>query len=203
MCVMLDWTKPVCIDHCIWTDFGYVNRSQADVLMRSGEYTNRRTPDFTNFNSTSPPIQPNPTTTTNQNKTKPTKMNLLTYLSLALTLVTSTTAASLDIKTTHSTDCSRRTQRGDTIHMHYRGTLASTKQEFDSSYKRDEPLVIPIGEGIVIRGWVPFHLPVFDRVGELGDIYTYVVLNLETVLTILTVDGMKDCWTCALGINAR
>ena len=152
MCVMLDWTKPVCIDHWIWTDFGYVNRSQADVLMRSGEYTNRSTPDFTNFNSTSPPIQPNPTTTTNQNKTKPTKMNLLTYLSLALTLVTSTTAASLDIKTTHSTDCTRRTQRGDTIHMHYRGTLASTQQEFDSSYKRGEPLVIPIGEGIVIRG---------------------------------------------------
>ena len=109
-------------------------------------------------------------------------MNLLTYLSLALTLVTSTTAASLDIKTTHSTDCTRRTQRGDTIHMHYRGTLASTQQEFDSSYKRGEPLVIPIGVGIVIRGRVFFYLPVFGCVGQLG-VHTYVVLKLD-VLTI-------------------
>lgn len=79
-------------------------------------------------------------------------MNLLTYLSLTLAVVTSTTAASLGIETTHSTDCTRRTQAGDNIHMHYRGTLASTKKEFDSSYKRGEPLVFPVGEGIVIRG---------------------------------------------------
>ena len=87
--------------------------------------------------------------------------------------------------------------------MHYRGALASTKLEFDSSYKRGEPLVIPIGEGIVIRGRV-FFPSVFDCVGSpiTSDIPVYGI-EVGCANNLVTVDGMKDCSTCALGINAR
>lgn len=41
---------------------------------------------------------------------------------------------------------------GDTIVMHYRGTLEDGTQ-FDSSYDRGEPFVTQIGTGAVIQGW--------------------------------------------------
>lgn len=41
---------------------------------------------------------------------------------------------------------------GDTVSMHYVGTLADGSQ-FDSSRKRPGSFVIPIGIGKVIRGW--------------------------------------------------
>ncbi|BCR85189.1 peptidylprolyl isomerase family protein FPR2 [Aspergillus chevalieri] len=78
-------------------------------------------------------------------------MNLLKYLSLTL-LAPVALSATLDIKTTHSVSCTRKTQPGDTVHMHYRGTL-SDGSEFDSSYKRHAPLVFPVGKGVVIKGW--------------------------------------------------
>ncbi|KAJ1948584.1 Fork head 1, partial [Dispira parvispora] len=43
-------------------------------------------------------------------------------------------------------------QPGDRITIHYRGTLANGN-EFDSSYKRDQPFECTIGVGQVIRGW--------------------------------------------------
>lgn len=79
-------------------------------------------------------------------------MNLLKYLSLTL-LAPVALSATLDIKTTHSVSCTRKTQPGDTVHMHYRGTL-SDGSEFDSSYKRHAPLVFPVGKGVVIKGYV-------------------------------------------------
>lgn len=82
-------------------------------------------------------------------------MNLLTTLTLLLTTTTAPILA-LDIKTTHSTSCSRKTSAGDTVHMHYRGRLATSNDEFDSSYKRGQPLVFPVGKGVVIRGFVFF-----------------------------------------------
>lgn len=42
---------------------------------------------------------------------------------------------------------------GDTLTMHYRGTLQADGSEFDSSYKRGKPFVFKIGVGKVIRGW--------------------------------------------------
>jgi FKBP-type peptidyl-prolyl cis-trans isomerase len=41
---------------------------------------------------------------------------------------------------------------GDTIAMHYRGTLLEGK-EFDSSYKRNQPFSFRVGSGQVIRGF--------------------------------------------------
>jgi len=80
-------------------------------------------------------------------------MNLLKYLSLSL-LAPVALSASLGIETTKSVTCTRKTQPGDTVHMHYRGTL-SDGSEFDSSYKRDAPLVFPVGKGVVIKGYIP------------------------------------------------
>lgn len=42
---------------------------------------------------------------------------------------------------------------GDTLHMHYRGTLAADGKEFDSSYSRNRPFTFKIGIGQVIKGW--------------------------------------------------
>lgn len=43
-------------------------------------------------------------------------------------------------------------QPGDVVAVHYRGTLEDGT-EFDSSYSRGEPSVLPIGQGRVIDGW--------------------------------------------------
>jgi FKBP-type peptidyl-prolyl cis-trans isomerase len=40
----------------------------------------------------------------------------------------------------------------DKIAIHYTGMLADGKV-FDSSYERDEPLVVRVGVGQLIRGW--------------------------------------------------
>ncbi|PLB38165.1 peptidylprolyl isomerase family protein FPR2 [Aspergillus candidus] len=59
----------------------------------------------------------------------------------------------LDINTTHSQECTRKTAAGDTVSMHYRGTLYADGSEFDSSYSRGKPLTFPLGKGYVIQGW--------------------------------------------------
>ncbi|KAK0516669.1 hypothetical protein JMJ35_001272 [Cladonia borealis] len=50
-------------------------------------------------------------------------------------------------------ECTRRTQRGDSISVHYRGTLLADGSEFDASYNRGQPLTFTVGKGQVIKGW--------------------------------------------------
>ncbi|KAH8888811.1 hypothetical protein GQ53DRAFT_826020 [Thozetella sp. PMI_491] len=47
---------------------------------------------------------------------------------------------------------SRETKRGDTVDVHYRGTLTNGTK-FDASYDRGAPLSFTAGEGQVIKGW--------------------------------------------------
>ena len=42
---------------------------------------------------------------------------------------------------------------GDTVLVHYVGTIYGTEDEFDSSYKRGEPYEVIIGTSSVIQGW--------------------------------------------------
>ncbi|OQD77929.1 hypothetical protein PENDEC_c002G01458 [Penicillium decumbens] len=69
-----------------------------------------------------------------------------------LSLASLACAAELGIEVTHKVECTRKTQNGDGVEMHYRGTLQDGK-EFDSSYKRHVPLSFKLGTGRVIKGW--------------------------------------------------
>uniref|UniRef100_A0A7S1BXJ4 peptidylprolyl isomerase n=1 Tax=Corethron hystrix TaxID=216773 RepID=A0A7S1BXJ4_9STRA len=50
-------------------------------------------------------------------------------------------------------DCPRRTTSGDSLSMHYTGSLYKDNKKFDSSYDRDEPFKFVVGSGQVIKGW--------------------------------------------------
>ena len=43
--------------------------------------------------------------------------------------------------------------KGSTLQVHYVGVAWSTGDEFDSSWKRGEPLEFQVGKGMVIQGW--------------------------------------------------
>lgn len=87
---------------------------------------------------------------------------LPTTLLLTLPLLLPSTIASpyesmtlvngLKIDITKSVQCDRKTQNGDTIFVHYRGTLLDGTQ-FDSSYDRGKPFSFTLGTHSVIKGW--------------------------------------------------
>ncbi|XP_077996555.1 peptidyl-prolyl cis-trans isomerase FKBP2-like [Glandiceps talaboti] len=49
-------------------------------------------------------------------------------------------------------NCTTKSRKGDTLHMHYTGKLEDGT-EFDSSIPRGEPFVFTLGSGQVIKGW--------------------------------------------------
>ncbi|KAJ6020530.1 FK506-binding protein 2 [Penicillium herquei] len=75
------------------------------------------------------------------------------FSAIFLSIVSLAAAAELGIETTHEVECTRKTQNGDGVSMHYRGTLQADGKEFDSSYKRNAPLTFKLGTGRVIKGW--------------------------------------------------
>jgi len=50
-------------------------------------------------------------------------------------------------------ECGIKSRKGDTLHMHYTGTLYDDGSEFDSSIPRGSPLTFQLGAGRVIKGW--------------------------------------------------
>ncbi|KAL6887619.1 hypothetical protein HDV57DRAFT_515123 [Trichoderma longibrachiatum] len=62
-------------------------------------------------------------------------------------------AEDLKIEVTHPVECDRKSQKGDKLSMHYRGTLAKTGEKFDASYDRNQPFNFKLGAGQVIKGW--------------------------------------------------
>lgn len=61
------------------------------------------------------------------------------------------TPSGLYYKITQTTD-GKKANAGDVVSVHYAGKLVNGS-EFDSSFKRNEPIEIPIGVGQVIKGW--------------------------------------------------
>lgn len=49
-------------------------------------------------------------------------------------------------------ECDMKSKKGDTLHMHYTGTLEDGT-EFDSSIPRGQPFTFKLGSGQVILGW--------------------------------------------------
>ncbi|KAJ4460588.1 putative FK506-binding protein 2B [Paratrimastix pyriformis] len=50
-------------------------------------------------------------------------------------------------------ECTKKSQAGDTLKMHYKGYLYDTGAVFDSSYDRKDPFTFKLGAGQVIKGW--------------------------------------------------
>jgi len=45
------------------------------------------------------------------------------------------------------------TKAGDTLEVHYLGYLSGSGEEFDNSYDSGAPIVVTLGQGMVIDGW--------------------------------------------------
>ncbi|KAL2194146.1 hypothetical protein P885DRAFT_43672 [Corynascus similis CBS 632.67] len=78
---------------------------------------------------------------------------LLSLSLLASAAVGALAADELKIDVTLPVECERKSQKGDTVNVHYRGTLQSNGQKFDASYDRGSPFSFKLGAGMVIKGW--------------------------------------------------
>ncbi|KAI1500177.1 cation transport protein-domain-containing protein [Biscogniauxia marginata] len=84
--------------------------------------------------------------------------SLLLSLSLVASAAVCALASELNIDTTLSVECDRKTQKGDFIEVHYKGTLASNGNKFDASYDRGSPFGFQLGGGRVIKGFFETEL---------------------------------------------
>lgn len=99
-------------------------------------------------------------------------MKATTIMSVLAAAIGLAAAEELTIEVMHSVKCDRKTQKGDQISMHYKGTLSGSGQQFDASmsapiphskqcadvlsscqgYDRGQPLKFTLGAGQVIQG---------------------------------------------------
>jgi len=77
----------------------------------------------------------------------------LSIAALASAATTVLAADEVTIDITKAVECERKSQKGDKISVHYRGTLAKDGSQFDASYDRGTPLSFVVGNGQVIKGW--------------------------------------------------
>lgn len=75
-------------------------------------------------------------------------------VALAAIATTVLAADEVKIEVTHAVECDRKSQKGDKISVHYRGSLLADGKEFDASRKRGQPLSFVLGKGSVIKGYV-------------------------------------------------
>ncbi|KAI0438247.1 hypothetical protein F4803DRAFT_103783 [Xylaria telfairii] len=78
---------------------------------------------------------------------------LLCTLTLLASAAVGAVASDLKIDVTLPVECDRKTKNGDSIEVHYRGTLAANGNKFDASYDRGTPFGFQLGAGRVIKGW--------------------------------------------------
>lgn len=74
------------------------------------------------------------------------------FLSLSIVTLATAVLADVTIDVTREVECERKSQKGDRIEVHYRGTLQDGGKQFDASYDRGQPLEFIVGQGQVIRG---------------------------------------------------
>jgi len=113
-------------------------------------YSTWRTSSLSNPTKTSThPLNHTPNTTL----PPPTMQNILVTLSLLASAAVGVLAVDeLKIDVTLPVECDRKTQAGDKVSMHYKGTLENGNK-FDASYDRGTPFSFKLGSGQVIKGW--------------------------------------------------
>jgi len=78
---------------------------------------------------------------------------LLCSLTLLASAAVGALGSELKIDVTLPVECDRKTQKGDSIEVHYRGSLAANGNKFDASYDRGTPFGFQLGAGRVIKGY--------------------------------------------------
>lgn len=126
------------------------------------------------------------------------------FLALSIAALAAIVAAEeVKVEVTRAVECDRKSQKGDKISVHYRGTLQSDGKQFDASYDRGQPLSFVVGKGSVIKGWddnlidmcigekrtltIPPEFGYGDR--NMGPIPAGSTLIFETEL--MGIDGVK------------